>query len=672
MDDQETVGSPTSADVPAGSATDPPPPASPDGSPDDATSLVTAAPPEPSPDAPPPSIAGSGRGRRSVVPFAAAFVFGLLAVLTVSAGALAAYESSNDGRILSGIHAGSVDLSGLTPSVAAARLRDAYASLGDGQLVLSAAGIQRTVTFADLGRRVDADRIVAVAMSIGREGPVMERIAANIRMFVRGTDIAPFAVIEEAALRKEMAALATAVGIAPMNAGVTTGETGFALTPGSNGRLANVQNGLQVAEARLIDPAAPSSIRIDMPTQVIEPDITTDEAASARDAAIRIAVDTTVVGGSETWTISAAQFRGWISFGRTAAGGYAPIVARDSLTTGLAALAGKVAIAPIDATYLWSGGKTVVGVTDAVNGRALDVPATVESLVRLVQQRADGLSVSRMALSVAIVAPSLTTAEASKTAPLMKPISEWTTIFPIGIANGYGVNIWIPARALDGYVVLPGQWFDFWQAIGPVTREAGYRDGGVIINGRSEPTGALAGGICSASTTMFNAALRAGLEIGARANHFYYIDRYPLGLDATVFQSSSGSIQTMSFRNDTANPILIRGSGWGAGSTGYVKFVIWSVPTGRTVTLSTPIVKNVLKATDTTVTTTDLKPGVQQRVEYPTDGKDVWVTRTVTNASGAVIHTEEYYSHYARITGVVRIGTAPVPVPAPTPIPASG
>ena len=86
-----------------------------------------------------------------------------------------------------------------------------------------------------------------------------------------------------------------------------------------------------------------------------------------------------------------------------------------------------------------------------------------------------------------------------------------------------------------------------------------------------------AGGICAASTTLFNAALRGGFEILTRQPHWYYITRYPLGLDATVSDS-----QTMRFRNDTPNIILIRGFA----SPGVVRFEIWSEPTGRTVTLS--------------------------------------------------------------------------------------
>ena len=87
-----------------------------------------------------------------------------------------------------------------------------------------------------------------------------------------------------------------------------------------------------------------------------------------------------------------------------------------------------------------------------------------------------------------------------------------------------------------------------------MTYARGYRDGGAILNGRTEPTGALAGGICSCSTTLFNAAARAGLEILERANHYYYIDRYPTGLDATVWKTAArrgacGSATTPSTRS---------------------------------------------------------------------------------------------------------------------------
>ncbi|MBI2776924.1 MAG: VanW family protein [Chloroflexi bacterium] len=603
--------------------------------------------------------------RRGARRFAVAFLFGVLGVLAVSAGALAALESSNTGRVLPGIHAGTVDLSGLSPSEARDRLVAAYATLGDGELVLTAAGTSRTITFASLSRRLDVDTLVDRAMAVGRSGAPVERIASNLRNMVRGVEIAPEVVFDASALRAQVAAFASETAIAPVDATVALVGEVFSLTKGSDGRSVDVEAAVRGASQLLSDVGASPALLVTVPTNVVAPDVTTDAAAAARDAAARIAVDIELVAGEERWTIAGSDIRNWIGFGTTPDGRYAPIVAPASLEAGLAKVAAAVAQKPVNASFLTGTGNTVVGVSAGRNGRALDIPATTATLTTLIGQRALGLSVSRAPINTTTVEPELSTAEATRTAPLMEEISSWTTWFPIGIKNGQGANIWIPARDIDGAVVMPGAWFDFWKAVGPVTRERGYKDGGAIINGKTEPQGALAGGICSTSTTLFNAALRAGLEMGARRNHFYYIDRYPLGLDATVFQSNSGTVQTMSFRNDTANPILIRGTGWSVGSKGYVKFALWSVPTGRTVTLSKPKVENVKLASDSIVYTTDLKPGVKERVEYPVDGKDVWVTRTVTDSAGAVLHQETYTSRYTRITGILRIGVAASPGTAP-------
>ncbi|OGO51026.1 MAG: hypothetical protein A2Z32_06150 [Chloroflexi bacterium RBG_16_69_14] len=107
--------------------------------------------------------------------------------------------------------------------------------------------------------------------------------------------------------------------------------------------------------------------------------------------------------------------------------------------------------------------------------------------------------------------------------------------------------------------------------------------------------------------------------MGARRNHYYYIDRYPLGLDATVAISGS-SVTTMSWTNDTVYPVLIRGYKIRKGNKGYVRFELYSVPNGRTVTIGAPTVKNVRQASDTIQYTSSLPPGATRRIESPVDG----------------------------------------------------
>jgi vancomycin resistance protein YoaR len=232
-------------------------------------------------------------------------------------------------------------------------------------------------------------------------------------------------------------------------------------------------------------------------------------------------------------------------------------------------------------------------------------------------------------------------------------VSGWTVRFTPGESNGYGANIRIPARNINGTVIAPGQVFSFLQAVGPIDEAHGFKQGGVIINGRSRPTGAIGGGICSASTTMFNAALRAGLEIVERRAHYYFIDRYPVGLDATVFSNGSTTVD-LRWRNDSRYPVLIRGYS----TSTSVTFEIWTVPDGRRVRLipTSPRMWNVVKAVTRTELVTTLRPGQQHQQEYPADGYETLVRRVVVDASGKAIHRDAFRSRYSKVDGLLHIG----------------
>jgi vancomycin resistance protein YoaR len=153
---------------------------------------------------------------------------------------------------------------------------------------------------------------------------------------------------------------------------------------------------------------------------------------------------------------------------------------------------------------------------------------------------------------------------------------------------------------------------------------------------------------------MFNAAARAGLQIDERHPHFYYIDRYPVGLDATVY-SNGNQLWDLKWTNDTPNPIVIlTGSTYGSKST--VTVQLWSLPLNRTVTFSPEYKANVVLAGDSTAYTTSLAPGKQARAEYPTNGYETSRTRTVTDSTGKVIHTDTWSSKYAVVNGLLLIG----------------
>jgi vancomycin resistance protein YoaR len=587
--------------------------------------------------------------------FAVAFLVGLLLATVAGVGALYAYDQQYIGRVLPGVRVGSVDLSGLDPATAAARLRDAYGSLGEGEIVVTTPAGDKTISYADIGRGPDIEAMVAEAIAVGRAGNEVERFLADARTAVRGVTLQPRVTYDPDALAQSIVAYADSLARKPVPAAVGKVDTRFVIHAGVDGRLADPTTTVQAALADLGELDAPASLTYALPVHSVPPEITTDEATAARTAAERITAKITLTSKNGSGEITSTRLRSWLLFGPTVDGGYAATLDTTQLPDVLKKLAKKINQAPINASFKTSGGR-ITGVTPSQTGYKMDIAATQAQIQALVDARLAGGTGNEIEPKVTVTQPALTTAEAKAARPKMRLIKSWTTYFPISERNGFGANIWIPARLIDGYVVAPRATFDFWDAVGTVSRAKGYKSGGAIINGHTEPQGALAGGICSCSTTLFNAVLRSGYQMGARRNHYYYIDRYPLGLDATVFISASGSKQTVSFTNDTDYPILLRGYGFRNGSAGYVKFEVYSVPSGRKVSFSKPIVRNVLNATDTVQYTSSLPAGTTERVEYPVDGKDVTVTRTVRDRNGNVIHKDTYYSHYARITGLTLIG----------------
>jgi vancomycin resistance protein YoaR len=596
--------------------------------------------------------AGEGRrwrARRVLL----AFVIGVLLVVLATVGTILAYEQNYAGKVAAGVSIGGVDVAGLTRDEAAAKLEASLASFGTGTLTLQTPTGATTLTYAQLGRRPDVDGMLDEAFAIGRTGDPLQRVVEEARTVLHRVDVGPRVAIDQAVLEASLATLATKIETQPTAAVVTSGPTGFVDTPAVWGRDVNEAAMVASISQALASPDAPAALTIPLSVVPVAPTVTDVDAMIARSRANRMIAPVVLTHGKDHWTIADKTVRTWISFGSWPDGSYGPLVDTAKIEAAIKALSVKVDQAAVSASFYTSKGGGIVGVKPARVGRKLDVPGTVSAVQALLIARAGAGKDPSAGIvpALAIVQPQLTTEQASKAAPLMKAISSWTTYYQSGPHNGFSANITIPSMAINGTVVAPGEWFSYWKTVGEVSLAKGYKLGGAIIDGHSVEGTSIGGGICSSSTTLFNAAIRAGLQMGARKNHYYYIARYPKGLDATVFKDG-GSVQDMTFRNDTKYPILIRTYA----RPGIVRFTLYSVPTGRRVSFSKPLVKNYRPGYTTTRYVTSLRPGAQEWVEYPADGQDVWVTRVVKDRSGKVIHKETYYSHYARMIGILLIG----------------
>jgi vancomycin resistance protein YoaR len=602
------------------------------------------------------------RARRSfAIGFVATLAVGVLALTAASA----AIGLTSRGEVLPGVSVGGVDLTGMDRQAAAARLSAELPSLSIGTATIVADGVESVITFEELNRGYEIEAMVDAAFAVGRSGGILGDGIDRLRALAHDTEL-PIIVhaYDPGPLDTAAAAVARAVSHHPVEARVTV--PGYEVAPAADGRLLTAD----AVRAALLAPLAstsPDDIRIELTTTAVAPVVSTEEATAAAEAAraataagFRFAVP--AAGEDERpLAVPAETIASWISFGPQGAEDYAMRIDDGAVRTWIAGLADDVNREPVSAR-IGVAGTGLGGVIPGVEGRVLEVEASTDGVLGALAERVAGAEIKDLNLAVTVTEPPLTTAEAEAILPQMRLVSSWTTYYVPGDGNGFGNNISIGAWDLDGYNIAPGEWFSFWNGIGPVTVERGYRYGGVIIGGRSLPTGALAGGICSTSTTLFNAAMRFGLEIGERTAHYYYIDRYPTGLDATV-AIVDNSVTDMTFRNDTENPIVIRGFG----TPGQVTFQLWSVPNGRTVALSSPVISDRRSAIETTQVDTSMAPGTARRVEYPHDGFKVSVSRTVYAADGSVVHQNTWFSDYRVVNGITLVGPTPASAPEPPP-----
>jgi len=214
-------------------------------------------------------------------------------------------------------------------------------------------------------------------------------------------------------------------------------------------------------------------------------------------------------------------------------------------------------------------------------------------------------------------------------------------------------NVQLVAHLIDRKLIRPGGTFSFNQTTGERTADKGFLEAPVIINGELQ-TG-LGGGICQVSTTVFNAAYEAGLEITSRTNHSLYISHYPLARDATVNYPDTD----LRFVNDTPHWLLLR-TFVGASS---LVVNLYGTPVHRRVVSDTSPLVETGSIPVTNVADPSLLEGQKVTVSFGSPPRSTSVRRRVYTATGRLLHDNTWSSYYRGEPTLLRVGTKPKPKP---------
>lgn len=177
-----------------------------------------------------------------------------------------------------------------------------------------------------------------------------------------------------------------------------------------------------------------------------------------------------------------------------------------------------------------------------------------EDIYNAIVAHMDAHDYSAITLSTTQTAPAITAAQLSQSFGLISTYSTTT-----GDLRGYNrtKNIEIACDAVTG-VVASGETFSFNSTTGRRTVDKGYLPAGAIASGTSvEEVG---GGVCQVSSTLFNAAAMANMEIIYSSPHAWPSTYVAVGRDATVDWQSYQSLEQsldLKFKNTSDYPIYI-------------------------------------------------------------------------------------------------------------------
>lgn len=432
------------------------------------------------------------------------------------------------------------------------------------------------------------------------------------------------------------------------------------VTAGANGQTLDIQTLITTAAQDARDLVLKP---ITLKTNVIEPDITADQATTALPQAIA-AIEaapytisgTNTAGEPKTWTVSEKTIADWIMPKRSN-DHLVVIVGIDAEKTIdlLTEIHSAVDLPAQNARFSIDGGK-VTEFQGSTSGNVLDDDAFFAAF-----ETALGSDTYTTPLTLVMRAeePSVTTQNVNSLG-ITEIIGQAVTSFPTSSSNRKQ-NIKHGAEKLNGLLIAPGETISLLDHLRPFTIADGYVPELVIKGDEIKPE--VGGGLCQIGTTTFRAVMNSGLEVVERRNHSLAVSYYNdatngnPGTDATIYDPAPD----FKFKNDMPTYLLLATT-FDADKKS-VTFTFWGTKDGRQGSYTPPIVLTRTSPGPTVYTnTTAIAPG-KQECEGPFIGATTTFDYNIIQPDGTT-KTVEYFSSYRPLAKSCLVGVDPATIPA--------
>jgi vancomycin resistance protein YoaR len=551
-----------------------------------------------------------------------------------------------DARIYPGVAVAGVGVGGMERDEARALVEQEAAELERGLVYFTYGDRVWAPTLSELGARVDVEATLDAAFAIGREDDARDRVGSTWDL-VGGDRVVPLQItLDYAALGAWFDRVDGELGIAPHDA--------YLVIKGLDVRIESAVEGTVVdrlaATARIEHALATlKTAGGALPTTPWIPRVHAEDLAAAQEQVeAALAEPVKVRFDGATWSIKPEDLAPFIvqevSPDPQVSGPAAVILRVDesALASWLnSRFAEEVNRPPVDAEVGWGSDQTVVAVTESVDGYQL----RPKTFARAIQTSLFG-DHETVDVPVSVVKPDVDSNNLDAlgiTTQLVRANSNYS-----GGTPERTNNVQVGAALLNGTLIPPHGEFSFNHAIGEITAEKGYVEASVV---QAERAGRdIGGGICQISTTVFRAAIFAGLPITEWWPHTYRIGHYEWddwgpGYDASILQPEGDPFGGGDFKflNPSDSWMLVES--WTDGI--FVIVNIYGEDLGYRVETSETLVEGPIEErADVEVVNYELDPGTIIQTEYPIDGWAVSFTRDVYDRDGNLIESREFYTRF--------------------------
>lgn len=502
-------------------------------------------------------------------------------------------------------------------------------------LTLTLNGNEWYILKAEIGFEYLSEETARKAFSVGRSGILKDDLIAKWESWFRGERMGLDISYSEEELESRVASIAAELDLPPVPPTIellgekSQNQSSISVFQGEPGHAVEQD---QLIGAILGAATWGDQSPIEIPLTYQSLDVSEEQIEAAKARAEKLLDKTlTLTAADKTWELTTEELIDFLDF----EGGYD----QERLGEYLKSIAEAVDRPAQDAAFAFMGGR-VTEFRAPKEGYELNQETSLINLSEILLELESGESSrEKLALELFTSEPSLTLADVNDLG-LSKLLGRGTSTYH-GSDSSRVYNVGLSAQRVSGVLIAPGDEFSFNANVGEISGVTGYKSAYIIKSGSTVLDDG--GGVCQTSTTVFRAALDAGLPITERRAHSYRVGYYEqnakAGLDATIYSPTVD----LKFLNDTPAHILVQTII--NGPSGLI-VEIYGTDDGRVSQITNHRVWDVVPAPPPRYQDDpSLAPGEVKQVDFAASGAKAKFDYIVTKA-GETMHSKTFYSTF--------------------------